>query len=65
MTIMAKRKIIFERQIKLKKYEEASIVQLLKDRELFDFVFIAKLYKQALVKEFYANLKKGINDIHR
>ena len=31
MTTMAKRKIISERQIKLKEYEEAGIVQLLKD----------------------------------
>ena len=41
MTIVAKRKIIFERQIE---YEEAGIVQLLKDRELFDSVLIAKPY---------------------
>ena len=64
MTIVAKRKIISKRQIKLKKYEKAGIVQLLKDRELFDSVFIAKPYSLALVKEFYANLNKGINDIN-
>ena len=63
MTIVAKRKIISERLIKLKEYDKASIVQLLKDRELLDFVFIAKPYSRALVKEFYSNLKKEINNI--
>ena len=38
-------------------------MQLLKDRELFDSVCIAKPYSLALVREFYTNLKKGINDI--
>ena len=38
-------------------------MQLLKDRELFDSVCLAKPYSPALVREFYANLKKGINDI--
>ena len=56
MAIVANRKIIFERLIKLKEYEEAGIVQLLRDIELLDFVFIAKPYCRALVKEFYANL---------
>ena len=63
MTYVAKRKLIFERLIMLKDYEKAGIVQLLKDRELFDSICIAKPYNQALVREFYANLKKGINDI--
>ena len=63
MTYVAKRKLISERLIKLKDYEKAGIVQLFKDRELFDSVCIAKPYSQALVREFYANLKKRINDI--
>ena len=64
MTIVAKRKNIFERLIKLKEYEKAGIVQLLKGRELLDFVSIAKPYSRALMKDFYANLKKKVNDIH-
>ena len=63
MTYVAKRKLISERLIKLKDYEKVGIVQLLKDKELFDSVCIAKPYSPALVREFYANLKKGINDI--
>ena len=63
MTYVAKRKLISERLIKLKDYEKAGIVQLLKYRELFDLVCIAKSYSLALVREFYVNLKKGINDI--
>ena len=63
MTYVAKQKLIFEKLIKLKDYEKAEIVQLLKDRELFDSVCIAKPLSQALVREFYANLKKEINDI--
>ena len=63
MTYVAKRKIISERLIKLEDYEKTSMVQLLKDRELFDSVCFAKPYSPALVREFYANLKKGINYI--
>ena len=63
MTYVAKRKTISERLIKLKDYEKTGIMQLLKDRELFDSVCITKPYNPALVREFYANLKKGINDI--
>ena len=44
MIIVAKRKIVYERLIKLKEYEEVGIVQLLKDKELLDSVFIAKPY---------------------
>ena len=58
MTYVAKRKIISERLIKLKDYEKAGMVQLLKDRELFNSVCIAKPYSPALVREFYANLKR-------
>ena len=47
----------------MKDYEKASIVQLLKDKELFDSVCIAKPYSPTLVREFYANMKMGINDI--
>ena len=47
----------------MKDYEKAGIMQLLKDRELFDSVCIAKPYNPTLVREFYANLKKRINDI--
>ena len=64
MSTVAKRKIISERQIKLKEYEKAGIVQLIKDRKLFNSIFIAEPYSRALIKEFYANLKKVINDIH-
>ena len=59
MTYVAKRKIISKRLIKLKDYEKAGIVQLLKDRKLFDSVCLAKPYSPTLVREFYANLKKG------
>ena len=52
MSTMAKGKIIFKRHIELKKYEEADIVQLLKHRDLFDSVFIAKPSSRASVKEF-------------
>ena len=58
MTYVVKCKIISERLIKLKDFEKAGTVQLLKDRELFDSVCIAKPYSPALVREFYANLKK-------
>ena len=63
MTYVAKRKLISERLIKLKDYEKVGIVQLLKDKELFDSVCIAKPYSPAFVRKFYANLKKRINDI--
>ena len=58
MTYVAKQKLISKRLIKLKDYEKAGIVQLLKDRKLFNSVCITKPYSQILVRKFYANLKK-------
>ena len=64
MSYVVKRKILSERLINMKDHEHAGIVKLLQDRKLLDFVSMVKPYSQAIVQEFYADLKFEIIDIN-